>query len=173
MARGAAKTHTPPDTGREEDYERERGKPSPSYNHFLVQSQLQYALQAACGDRYIVGGELTLATEPSTTPDISVCYFRKPDWLHDEVRAADPPITVAEIMSSSQSVEDLVPKIETYFRFGVQSVWLVQPPLKQVAVFRPDLEPQVFVEGEVVDETLSVSVALTDIFVIHSPSNAP
>lgn len=167
-------THAPPpETVLVEDYEKERGKPLPSYNHFLVQSQLQYALQAACGDRFIVGGELTLATEPSTTPDISVCYFKKPDWLHDEVRASDPPITVAEIMSSSQKVEDLVPKIETYFQFGVQSVWLVQPPLKQVAVFRPDLEPQVFVEGEVVDATLSVRVALADIFVIQSPSNAP
>jgi Uma2 family endonuclease len=151
-----------PETSLVEDYEQERGKPLPSYNHFLVQSQLQHALRAACGDRYIVGGELTLATEPSTTPDISVCNFRQPDWLHDETRAADPPITVAEIMSSSQSVEDIVPKIETYFRFG----------LKQVAVFTSDMKPQVYIEGEVVDPTLDVKVALADIFIMNGPSTA-
>ena len=162
----------PPETSLVKDYEQERGKPMPSYNHFLVQSQLQHALRAACGDRYIVGGELTLATEPSTTPDISVCNFRQPDWLHDETRAADPPVTVAEIMSSSQSVEDIVPKIETYFRFGVHSVWLVQPPLKQVAVFTSDMKPQVYIEGEVVDPTLDVKVALADIFIMNGPSTA-
>ena len=154
----------PPETNLVEDYEQERGKPRPIYNHFFVQTQLQHALRAACGDRYIVGGELTLATEPSTTPEISVCNFRQPDWLHDEIRAADPPIAVVEIMSPSQSVEDIVPKIEIYFQFGVQSVWLVQPPLKQIAVFTPDLEPQVFSEGEVVDPTLGVKIALSEIF---------
>ena len=162
----------PPETALVEDYEQERGKPMPSYNHFFVQTQLQHALRAACGDRYIVGGELTLATEPSTTPDISVCNFRQPDWLHDEIRAADPPIAVVEIMSPSQSVEDIVPKIEIYFQFGVQSVWLVQPPLKQIAVFTPDMDRKVYSEGQVVDPTLGVKVALADIFIMNGPSTA-
>ena len=147
-----------------EKYEQERGKPMPSFNHYYVQSQLQFALHEACGDRFLVGGELSLATEPSATPDLSICHFRDPDWLHDEVRASDPPIAVVEILSPSQSVNEINPKIETYFRFGIKSVWLVQPPLKQVAVFTPDMEPQVFVEGNVIDPTLGVSVALEKIF---------
>jgi Uma2 family endonuclease len=153
-----------PETFLDEDYERERGKPMPSFNHYYVQSQLQIALHAACRDRYFVGGELSLATEPSTTPDISICNFRHPDWLHDEIRAADPPITVVEILSPSQSVNEIIPKIETYFRFGIKSVWLVQPPLKQVAVFTPELEPQIFIQGDIIDPTLDVKVALKEIF---------
>ena len=148
----------------EEDYERERGKPMPSYNHYYVQSQLLFALHAACGDRFFVGGELTLDTEPSTTPDISIGNFRQPDWLHDEIRAANPPIAAIEIMSPSQSVEDIIPKIETYFRFGIKSVWLVQPPLQQIAIFTPEMKPQVFIHGEVVDPTLDVKVPLAEIF---------
>ena len=153
-----------PETFLGEDYERERGKPMPSFNHYYVQSQLHIALHAACGDRFIVGGELSLATEPSTTPDISICNFRHPDWLHDEIRAADPPITVVEILSPTQSVNEIIPKIETYFRFGIKSVWLVQPPLKQVAVFTPELEPQIFIQGDIIDPTLEVKVALNEIF---------
>lgn len=152
------------DAGKVEDYEHERGKPLPSFNHFYVQSQLQFALHAACGDRFFVGGELSLATEPLTTPDLSICNFRDPDWLHDEVRASEPPITVVEILSPSQSVNEIIPKIETYFRFGIRSVWLVQPPLKQVEVFTPDMDVRVFVEGDVTDPTLDVSVALDKIF---------
>jgi Uma2 family endonuclease len=153
-----------PETVLEEDYERERGKPRPSFNHYYVQSQLQFALHAACRDRFLVGGELSLATEPLTTPDISICNFRHPDWLHDEIRAADPPITVVEILSPSQSVNEIIPKIETYFRFGIKSVWLVQPPLKQVAVFTPELDPQIFIQGDIIDPTLDVKVALKEIF---------
>ncbi len=153
-----------PETFLGEDYERERGKPMPSFNHYYVQSQLHVALHAACGDRFIVGGELSLATEPSTTPDISICNFRNPDWLHDEIRAADPPIAVVEILSPSQSVNEIIPKIETYFEFGIKSVWLVQPPLKQVAVFTPELEPQIFIQGDIFDPILDVKVALEEIF---------
>ncbi len=154
----------PSETTFSEQYEQERGKPMPSFNHFYVQSQLQFALHEACGDRFLVGGELSLASKPPMTPDISICSLRQPDWLHDEVRAADPPITVVEILSPSQSVNEVIPKIETYFRFGIKSVWLVQPPLKQVAVFMPDMEPHVFVEGDVTDPTLDVQVALDKIF---------
>ncbi len=153
-----------PETFLGEDYELERGKPMPSFNHYYVQSQLHVALHAACGDRFIVGGELSLATEPSTTPDISICNFRNPDWLHDEMRAADPPIAVVEILSPSQSVNEIIPKIETYFEFGIKSVWLVQPPLKQVAVFTPELEPQIFIHGDIIDPILDVKVALEEIF---------
>lgn len=157
-------TTLPSEISFSERYEQERGKPMPSFNHYYVQSQLQFALHEACGDRFFVGGELSLATEPSTTPDLSICNFRHPDWLHDEVRTLDPPITVVEILSPSQSVNEIIPKIETYFRFGIKSVWLVQPPLKQVAVFTPDMDPQVFVEGDVIDPTLDVRVALDKVF---------
>lgn len=153
-----------PETFLGEDYEQERGKPMPSFNHYYVQSQLHIALHAACGDRFFVGGELSLATEPSTTPDISICNFRNPDWLHDEIRAGDPPIAVVEILSPSQSVNEIIPKIETYFEFGIKSVWLVQPPLKQVAVFTPELEPQIFIQGDIIDPILDVKVALEEIF---------
>ena len=154
----------PADTTYSEKYEQERGKPMPSFNHYFVQTQLQFALHEACGDRYLVGGELSLSTEPTTTPDLAVCNFRHPDWLHDEIRAEDPPVMVVEILSPSQSVNEIIPKIEAYFRFGIRSVWLVLPPLKQVAVFTPEMEPRVFVEGDVVDPTLDASVSLDKIF---------
>lgn len=147
-----------------EEYEQERGKPMPSYNHGIVQANLIFALHIACGDRFTLGSEVALETEPPMTPDIVVYPMRRPDWLHDEVRVAEPPLTAVEILSPSQSVNDLIPKIEHYFAFGTQSVWLVQPPLQQVAVFTSNMEPQVFSHGEVVDSTLRVQIALKEIF---------
>ena len=97
------------------------------------------------------------------TPDIPVCNMRKPDWLHDEVHVAEAPLTTVEITSPSQIVDDFIPKIEDYIRFGVQSVWLIQPP-EQVAVLAPELEPQIFIQGDIIDPTLDVKVALKEIF---------
>ncbi len=67
-------------------------------------------------------------------------------------------------MSPCQSVNEIIPRIETYFEFGIKSVWLVQPPLKQVAVFTPELEPQIFIQGDIIDPILDIKVALEEIF---------
>ena len=148
----------------EGDYEQERGKPMPSDNHSIVQVNLIIALGSACRDRFRIRSEPTLASEPPMTPDITVSNMRQPDWLHDEIHVTAVPLTAIEITSPSQSVNDLIPKVERYFEFGTQSVWLVLPPLRQVAIFTPDMERKVFSEGEVVDPTLDVKVALAEIF---------
>ena len=67
-------------------------------------------------------------------------------------------------MSPSQSVNEIILRIETYFEFGIKSVWLVQPLLKQVAVFTPELEPHIFSQGDIIDPILDVKVALEEIF---------
>ena len=64
-----------PETFLGKDYERVLRNPTPSFNHCYVQSHLHVALEAARGDRCNVGGELSLETEPSTAPDVSICNF--------------------------------------------------------------------------------------------------
>ena len=154
----------PPESGLAEDYEKERGKPMPSLNHGVVQAKFSFALISACQDRYLVGSEITLGTEPPLTPDLVVTGGRQLDWLRDEIRLTEAPLTAIEIVSPSQSVNDFIPRIESYFRFGVRSVWLVHPPLKQVIVFGPDYDPKVINEGLIVDPALDVRIALEEIF---------
>ena len=153
-----------PETLLDEEYEQERGKPLPSLNHGVVQAKLSFALISACQDQYLVGSEITLATEPPLTPDLIVSSERQLDWLRDEIRVAEAPLTVFEIVTPSQSTNEFIPRIESYFRFGVKSVWLVHPPFKQVVIFRPDMELQVYNEGEVVDRALGFNIALSEIF---------
>ena len=153
-----------PETLLDEEYEQERGKPLPSLNHGVVQAKLSFALISAYQDQYVVGSEITLATEPPLTPDLIVSSERQLDWLRDEIRVGEAPLTVFEIVTPSQSINEFIPRIESYFRFGVKSVWLVHPPFKQVVIFRPDMELQVYNEGEVVDRALGFKIALSEIF---------
>ena len=153
-----------PETFLDEEYEQERGKPLPSLNHGVVQAKLSFALISAYQDQYLVGSEITLATEPPLTPDLIVSSERQLDWLRDEIRVGEAPLTVFEIVTPSQSINEFIPRIESYFRFGVKSVWLVHPPFKQVVIFRLDKELQVYNEGEVVDRALGFKIALSEIF---------
>ena len=100
-----------PESFLEENYERERGKPMPSFNHGIAQANLIFALNLACRDRFSIASELSLASEPPMTPDVSVCNWRQPDWLHDETLLAEPPVATIEIISPSESVDDRILKM--------------------------------------------------------------
>lgn len=147
------------------NYELERGKPMPSKNHSLVQILLGTELVNRYREKYTILSELSLKLDEFTsTPDLCL-YPRLPiNWIHDEVKMTDPPLLIIEILSSKQSVDELVQKIEKYFEHGVKSCWLVQPVLGAITVFTPDMKPHIFSSGEVVDPTCNIRVSLENIF---------
>ena len=104
-----------PETFLDEEYEQERGKPLPSLNHGVVQAKLSFALISAYQDQYLVGSEITLATEPPLTPDLIVSSERQLDWLRDEIRVGEAPLTVFEIVTPSQSINEFIPRIRKLF----------------------------------------------------------
>lgn len=146
------------------NYERERGKPMPSKAHGYTQSNLIIAL-AAFRDRYTIFSELTLELDGrEVTPDLSVYPKINVDLVHDEVRVPDPPLLAVEIASPTQNVQDLVEKIEFLLDAGVQSCWLVQPPLRTVTVFPGHMDGTTVSDGTVSDPVLDVEVDSTEIF---------
>src|SRR6266700_2331388 len=87
-------------------YEEERGKPMPSTNHSIAQTNL--IVELARNREYRVHSELTLDINgKSYTPDLSV-YPRVPvDWRHDVSRRPDPPLMVVEIFSPQQGTQEV------------------------------------------------------------------
>jgi len=146
------------------DYELERGKPMPSWNHGLVQIYLGAAL-LRYDEKYSILSELTLELAGTQyTPDISVYSKLPTDWQHDEVRKTDPPLMVVEILSPKQSLDELVRKADAYFEAGVRSCWIVQPSLEAIAVLEPGEKPRLYSSGEVRDPATDVSVRVEEIF---------
>lgn len=146
------------------DYERERGKPIPSKAHGYIQTNLSVFL-VEYRNRYTTFSELTL--EPNgheLTPDLSVYPKTDVDLVHDEVRITDPPLLAVEIASPTQNVQDLIEKIEFLLNAGVQSSWLVQPPLQTVTVFPSNMDGTIFSSGSFTDPVLDIEVALNAIF---------
>ncbi len=147
-------------------YEIERNKPMPSFNHGSVQANLIYLLKSKYNDRYRVVSELSLdLSDWPSVPDLSI-YPKKPlDFKNDIVEMTEPPLGVIEIISPSQSLNELTTKARDYFKHGVKSCWIVMLPLTNIHVFSSPDNYEVFRAHETLhDPVLDISIPLKEVF---------
>ena len=106
-------------------YETERGKPTPSRQHGILQSRTSTAVSVRYGDKYEPASEATLS--------LTCVFFQKAlSTGHKKVEVSEVPITAVETISYSQAVEEILEKFREYFSADVQSCWLVIPPLQTI-----------------------------------------
>ena len=145
------------------EYEVERGKPMPSKNHAIIQSRLLVALSNKYNQQYDFLSEISLE-KPRLVPDIGIFPPIDFDPLHDETKFNQVPVGVIEIISPSQTQEELVEKAGQYFAAGVQSYWLVNPIFRIVHVMHSSDEYKNFIEGTLADNKLTISLEMSEIF---------
>jgi Uma2 family endonuclease len=84
---------------------------------------------------------------PDTTVGIDVAY------ISAETARANPedtfliegvPVLAVEILSPSDTQEDILDKVDGYLDAGVALVWVVEPKYRTVSVYRPGVEPTLF-----------------------------
>lgn len=148
-------------------YELERGKPMPSKLHSKTQMKLCYLLQAHYGNSYDVFSELGLSfPDWDAVPDVCIYAKNSLDLLEDEISVKTPPLCAIEILSSSQSLNELVEKVKKYFERGVKSCWIVIPIMKNVYVFSDLQNYEVFKSGAMLqDNLLEISFPVSEVFV--------
>lgn len=77
----------------------------------------------------------------------------------------NPPIGVIEILSPTQTLNDLTDKSYSDFAKGVKSCWLVLPTLKTIYVFSWATQFEAFVQDELVkDKVLNIELPLSEVF---------
>jgi Uma2 family endonuclease len=87
-----------------------------------------------------------------------------------------PPLLVAEVRSPNDRPNSLIAKIRDYLRNGVKLVWLVDYEERTVAVFRPNLTPDVFTETQELtggDELPDFTCKVADFFRLPGDRPAP
>ncbi len=147
------------------DYELERGKPMPSRNHSIIQANVVVALNTRYRNTYSILSELSLTLgDVSVTPDVCVYPKLAIDWSSDVVKMTAPPLLAIEILSATQSTQDLVDKIYAMLRAGVKACWLVQPPIQAVTVFVDGAKPKTFTDGEISDALTGIALPIDRIF---------
>ncbi len=146
------------------DYEQERGKPLPSRNHGYLQATITGAI-LEYRDQFTPFGELTLQLgDLRVTPDVCVYPKMRLNFQEDEARMTEPPLLAVEIVSPTQSTQDVVDKINDMLDAGVESCWLVQPAMETVTIYTADAKPHTVSSGTVEDPATDIAVEISAIF---------
>ena len=149
------------------DYERERGKPMPTLNHSVVQGNLFFLLKASYRNTHTFLPEINLMMpqRPDTVPDIAIYPKLRIDFLHDVQSMSQMPLTAIEIISPSQSNDDILAKFERYFAAGVKSCWLVIPSFQSISVYSAPGTYQFFMHDTTLnDPATGIELGLSEVF---------
>lgn len=147
------------------DYEIERNKPMPNIIHGTIQSKINFLLNSTFGSDFNFPNEVSLETTPGSTPDICVYPKKKLNVKNTPARETEPPLTTIEILSPSQSFNELMHKAwDLYFPMGVKSAWIVVPELKAVHIIMPDENNLYFASGMLTDPATGIELPVERIF---------
>jgi Uma2 family endonuclease len=146
-------------------YQLERGKPMPSEVHGYIQGRLIARLYAH-EDKYNILSELSLdLNDWGSVPDIAIYPKRKMNFREDRIEVTTPPLCAIEILSPSQSLQELVNKANSYFQHGVKSCWLVIPSLENIYVFSSPESYSIFRSNQTLSDTaLGIELELATLF---------
>lgn len=144
-------------------YELERGKPVPREKHSLVQLRLSMAF--ARHEAYSVLPEIDVELNGKlSVPDICVYPKREVNWTAEENPITEPPLIVVEIISQSQSVDELIRKAEGYLAAGVGAAWVVVPSAQTIFVLKPNAKIEAYTKGVIKDDATGIEVNVDEIF---------
>jgi Uma2 family endonuclease len=150
----------------EVQYQTERGKPMPSYNHAFLQLEIGFQLKVKYNSEFDILSELSLdLSSGKAVPDLCI-YTKKPqNWQRDIIRLKDAPLLAIEILSPKQAFDDIVDKIQDiYFPAGVLSAWIVVPSAESVILYKPNEKPESFTKTMVKDSASGFELDLNLVF---------
>jgi Uma2 family endonuclease len=149
-------------------YEIERNKPMPNLLHARCQSRLNTEICKKYDSSYEVLSELTLRLPQSTqdyVPDLSIYPINSFVSGNDETQVSIAPLCAIEIISPSQSINEMVEKIKAYFQLGVQSAWLVLPTFENIYVYSSPTEYEIYrAHQTLIDTKTNIEIELSKIF---------
>lgn len=120
----------------------------------------------------VAGGEAgaRLRTDPETTVGMDAAYFSSESIAQMPENCTwyeGPPVLAVEILSPSDTHENVVDKINLYLECGVSVVWILDPDFQTLTVYRPKALPLMLRTSETLDghpELPGLSAPVKDFF---------
>ena len=136
-----------------------------SYNHSKLIHRLSVVLNRY-EDEYDILPELELELPTGKCkPDVSIFSKRPEDWENDIIYYDQPPITAIEIQSPKQATTDITTKMnKVYFPAGVQSVWIIIPPVQMIQIRTATGQKITYTDGLMKDPVTGFEVPFNAIF---------
>jgi Uma2 family endonuclease len=124
------------------------------FRHSGATAEFGYILRKWLDQRSNVGGRILvgdaafqLTDNPDSTVGIDIAYIDEslaqsiPESTYI-IRGV--PVLAVEILSPSDTEDQVQEKIAAYLKAGVKLVWIVEPIHCTITVYRPDAEPELF-----------------------------
>ncbi|MBK9338219.1 MAG: Uma2 family endonuclease [Lewinellaceae bacterium] len=87
-------------------YEIEREKPMPSKHHAIIQGNINFLIRLIYGDKFRVLSEISIKFPlRDRIPDLAI--YRPMEYGEEEIKMSEIPLGVVEILSPTQSHEEL------------------------------------------------------------------
>ncbi len=136
----------------------------PYYNNAYAKAKLIGALLKL--EKFSVFTDLTLNLDNKNyTPDISLYPKRDVNLsLPEPVEMIEMPAIAIEVLSHTQTLEEILDQFSVYFGAVVKSCWLVVPVGGAVIVYTSPESARLFNTGDVIDEQMNIRLPITDIF---------
>ena len=79
---------------------------------------------------------------------------------------SEMPLLAIEIISPSQSIDNLLAKFDAYFELGIKSCWLVMPSVDIVDIYsQPDKHKTFDMnDTEIIDDVMDIRLPIQKIF---------
>lgn len=125
--------------------------PPPKPPHGFVSINVGAILWNYCrrrGRGYVFSNDtgVLLGRDPDTIrgPDIMLYDddAKADDIVSDSSYLETPPVLAVEILSPSNRYSQIVRKVNQYLTAGVQIVWVIDPPVREVTAYRAGSEPE-------------------------------
>jgi Uma2 family endonuclease len=146
-----------PDDGMERELIRGKLREKPATprnrNHSAVEARVTWCLGNWIDTQPEPRGEVVsgdagfrLGRNPDTGVGIDVAYLSAEVFGRDKDSAyfEGPPILAVEILSPSDTQEEIDEKVELYLESGVAIVWVINPKFRTITSYRPGTEPEFF-----------------------------
>ncbi len=111
-------------------------RPMPKFPHSEVQQNLAEGFGPLRKSHGIAAG-------PEIRVRVSATVIRVPDYCVFRARPSEdvpsePALLVVEIVSPSDSHSALIRKLEDYRSWGAENIWVIDPDLRRLSVYRDD-----------------------------------
>ena len=140
---------------------------APKWGHQRIQDRIAALLRSAAGDRAYVTKEMSFRPAPEYEvweADVGLTLTERANEVADDEYLMGAPDLAVEVLSPSNTVDEITEKMSVCMANGCVSFWIVDPKRKRVSVTEGDVTKHYGVSASIWCSLLEADVGVEEIF---------
>jgi Uma2 family endonuclease len=140
---------------------------APKWGHQRIQDRIAALLRSAAGDRAYVTKEMSFRPAPEYEvweAEVGLTLTERANEVADDEYLMGAPDLAVEVLSPSNTVDEITEKMSVCMANGCVSFWIVDPKRKRVSVTEGDVTKHYGVSASIWCSLLEADVGVEEIF---------